>query len=150
MLARSVSRKVLGSNSRERARLKLAHLHARIVNIRQDTTHKLTNYLSSNYATVVIEDLNVRGMLQRSNRGLGRALADMGFHEFRRQLQYKMDARGGQVIVAGRYFPSSKTCSNCDLVFKQLKQGQQTWTCMGCKTVHDRDCNAAHNLWKVG
>lgn len=149
MLARAVSRKVKGSNSREKARLKLARLHARIANIRKDTVHKLTSHISSNYSTAVIEDLNVRGMLQRSNRGLGRAIADMGFHEFRRQLEYKMDARGGQIIVANRYFASSKTCSNCDLVFKQLKQGQRTWNCVGCQTVHDRDVNAAHNLWKV-
>ena len=149
VLARSVSRKVKGSNSREKARLKLARLHARIANIRQDTVHKLTSHISSNYSTAVIEDLNVRGMLQRSNRGLGRAIADMGFHEFRRQLEYKMDARGGQIIVANRYFASSKTCSHCDQVFKLLRQGQKSWTCVGCNTLHDRDVNAAHNLWKV-
>ena len=61
-----------------------------------------------------------------------------------------LQARGGQVIVADRYFPSSKKCSHCDWVFKQLKQGQKKWTCMGCNTVHDRDVNAAHNLCNVG
>ncbi len=149
-LSKAVSRRVPGSNGREKARLKLARLYVRIANIRQDTTHKLTSMLSSNYSTVVMEDLNVRGMLERGRRGLARAIADMGFFEFRRQLEYKMNARGGQVIMADRYFPSSKKCSHCDLVFKQLKQGQQTWTCMGCKTVHDRDTNAAHNLCNVG
>ena len=150
MLARSVSRKMLGSNGREKARLKLARLHARIANIRKDTTHKLTSMLSSNYSKVVIEDLHVRGMLQRSNRGLARAIADMGFYEFRRQLEYKMEARGGQVIVANRYFASSKTCSNCGLMFKQLGQGQKNWTCVGCHATHDRDENAARNLYNVG
>ena len=158
MLARSVSRKVMGSSSREKARLKLARLYARMANIRQDATHKLTSMLSRNYACVVIEDLDVRGMLEhpRSNllkrrkRGLARSIADMGFSEFRRQLTYKMQTTGGQFIVANRYFPSSKQCSECKLVFKELKQGQQRWTCMGCKTVHDRDLNAAHNLCEVG
>ena len=157
-LSKTVSRRVPGSNGREKARLKLAKLYARMASIRKDTTHKLTTMLSSNYSTVVIEDLNVRGMLERGQpsmlkrqkRGLARSIADMGFFEFRRQLEYKMQARGGQVIVADRYFPSSKKCSHCDLVFKQLKQGQQKWTCMGCKTVHDRDVNASHNLWRVG
>ena len=149
VLARLVSRKVKGSTSREKARLKLARLHARIANIRKDTMHKLTSHISRNYSTAVIEDLNVRGMLQRSNRGLGRSIADMGFHEFRRQLEYKMDARGGQIIVANRYFASSKTCSHCGNVFKQLKQGQTSWTCATCNTLHDCDVNAAHNLWKV-
>ena len=154
----TVTRRVPGSNGREKARLKLAKLYARMASIRKDTTHKLTTMLSSNYSTVVIEDLNVRGMLERGQpsmlkrqkRGLARSIADMGFFEFRRQLEYKMQARGGQVIVADRYFPSSKKCSHCDWVFKQLKQGQQKWTCMGCKTVHDRDVNASHNLWRVG
>ena len=157
-LSKTVSRRVPGSNGREKARLKLAKLYARMASIRKDTTHKLTTMLSSNYSTVVIEDLNVRGMLERGQpnmlkrqkRGLARSIADMGFFEFRRQLEYKMQARGGQVIVADRYFPSSKKCSHCDWVFKQLKQGQQKWTCMGCKTVHDRDVNASHNLWRVG
>ena len=149
-LSRTVARRVPGSNGREKARLKLARLYARMANIRQDTTHKLTCMLSRHYSTVVVEDLNVRGMLERGKRGLARAIADMGFFEFRRQLEYKMEARGGQVIVADRYFPSSKKCSHCDLVFKQLKQGQQKWTCMGCKTMHDRDVNASHNLWRVG
>ena len=157
-LSKTVARRVPGSNGREKARLKLAKLYARMASIRKDTTHKLTTMLSSNYSTVVIEDLNVRGMLERGQpnmlkrqkRGLARSIADMGFFEFRRQLEYKMQARGGQVIVADRYFPSSKKCSHCDLVFKQLKQGQQKWTCMGCKTVHDRDVNASHNLWRVG
>ena len=150
MLTRALARKVKGSNSREKARVKLARLHARIANIREDTTHKLTSMLASHYSTVVIEDLNVRSMLQRSKRGLARSVADMGFHEFRRQLEYKMAAKGGELVVADRYFPSSKKCSKCDFVFKQLKQGQQKWTCMGCNTKHDRDYNAAHNLCDVG
>lgn len=158
MLVQALARKVQGSNSRKKARLKLARLYARMANIRLDTLHKLTSMLSSNYSTVVIEDLDVRGMLaprksgllKRRKRGLARSIADMGFSEFRRQLEYKMSARGGELLVADRYFPSSKQCSECKLVFKELKQGQQTWTCMGCKTVHDRDTNASHNLWMLG
>ena len=71
------------------------------------------------------------------------------FGEFRRQLEYKMEARGGELIIADRYYPSSKKCSHCKDVFKGLLRSQTTWTCAVCKTEHDRDVNAAHNLWNV-
>ena len=148
-LSRSLSRKVKYSGGWRKAQIKLGRLHATIANIRRDRTHKLTTMISSNYSTVVIEDLNVKGMLQSSNRGLRRSVADMAFGEFRRQLEYKMEARGGELIIADRYYPSSKKCSHCKDVFKGLLRSQTTWTCAVCKTEHDRDVNAAHNLWNV-
>ena len=86
--------------------MRIARLHARIANIRRNALHHLTAFLSANYSEVVIEDLNVRGMM--ANHKLARAIADIGFYEFRRQLDYKMALRGGIVIVADRFFPSSK------------------------------------------
>ncbi len=110
-LSRNVSRKKKGSQNHWKAKLKLARLHARIANIRKDALHKLTTYLTQNFHTIVIEDLNVKGMMK--NHRLARAIADMGFYEFRRQLTYKAELRGGLVVLADRFFPSSKTCSSC-------------------------------------
>lgn len=148
-LSRSLSRKVKSSGGWKKAQLKLARLHAKIANIRKDRTHKLTSMISSNYSTVVIEDLDVKGMLRGSNRGFNRAVSDMAFYEFRRQLTYKMEARGGDLIIADRYFPSSKRCSHCKHIFKELRREQTSWICAVCKTHHDRDVNGAHNLWTV-
>ena len=110
-LSRSLSRKQKGSKNRKKAKTKLAKLHARVANIRKDELHKVTTHITSNYRTIVIEDLHVKGMM--GNRHLARAVGDMGFHEFRRQLGYKTAMRGGKVIVADRWFASSKTCSEC-------------------------------------
>ena len=124
-LSRSLSRKQKGSANRRKAKAKLARLPARSGNIRNDAQHKLTTDLTRRFHTIGIEDLNVRGMM--ANRHLARSIADMGFHECRRQLEYKAALRGGVVIVADRWFASSKTCS-------------------GCGMAHDRDVNAALNL----
>ena len=101
-LSRNLSRKQKGSNNRHKVRMKLARLHYRIRCIRQDSLHKLTSYLTENFAGIAIEDLNVKDMLR--NRRLARAIADMGFHEFRRQLDYKAQMRGNHVEVADRWF----------------------------------------------
>jgi putative transposase len=143
-LSRGLSRKVKGSNNRARAKAKLAKLHARIGNLRRDALHQLTSNLTRRFHTIGIEDLNVRGML--GNRRLARAIADMGFYELRRQLEYKAAWRGGQVVVADRWYPSSKTCSACGHVLETLALGQRSWSCPGCAREHDRDVNAAMNL----
>jgi putative transposase len=119
-------------------------LHARIRHIRQDALHKLTTDLVRTAATIVIEDLNVAGMLV--NRHLSRAIADLGFFEFRRQLEYKTAMAGGALIVADRWFPSSKLCLICDAKNETLQLSERTWTCASCGTTHDRDANAAMNL----
>jgi putative transposase len=110
-LSRSLSRKVKGSANRKKAKLKLAQLHAKIRNIRQDALHKLTTNLTRRFNLIGIEDLNVSGMLKK--RCLSRAVADRSFFEFRRQLDYKAEQRGGLIVVADRWYPSSKTCSGC-------------------------------------
>lgn len=143
-LSRSLSRKQKGSSSRNKAKAKLARLHARIANIRQDALHKLTTSLTRRFHTIGIEDLNVRGMVK--NRHLARSIADMGFFEFRRQLEYKAAMRGGVVVVADRFFASSKTCSACGHKLETLPLSVREWTCPACGAFHDRDVNAAVNL----
>jgi putative transposase len=143
-LSRSLSRKVKGSSNRRKAKAKLAKLHARIAYIRSDALHKLTTDLARRFHTVGIEDLNVRGMVK--NRNLARAIADMGFFEFRRQLEYKAAMRGGQVVVADRFYASSKTCSACAHKLDVLPLSVREWKCPACGAIHDRDVNAAENL----
>jgi putative transposase len=142
-LSRALSRKQRGSRNRAKAKTKLARLHRRIADIRVDALHHLTTSLAR-YRTIVIEDLNVAGML--ANRSLSRAIADVGFFEFRRQLQYKTAMAGSTVIVADRWFPSSKLCSACGAKNEFLALAERTWTCASCDTSHDRDVNAARNL----
>ena len=145
-LSRSLSRKVKGSANRHKAKQKLAKLHARIANIRQDSLHQLTTDLTRRFHTLGIEDLNVSGMVK--NRHLSRAISDMGFFEFRRQLDYKATMRGGVVVVADRFFASSKTCAACGEKVEKLPLSIREWTCPVCGAVHDRDINAANNLEK--
>jgi putative transposase len=142
--SRNLSRKVKGSKNRERAKKKLARLHARIANIRKDALHKLTTDLAHRFHTIGIEDLNVKGMMR--NRPLARSVADMSFFEFRRQLEYKTAMRGGEVVVADRFFASSKTCSRCGHKLDELPLSVRNWTCPKCDAHHDRDENAAINL----
>jgi putative transposase len=143
-LGRSLSKKVKGSHNRAKAKMKLAKLHARIAAMRRDCLHKLTTDLTCRFHTIVIEDLNVKGMLK--NHCLAGAIADMGFHEFRRQLIYKTARRGGTLIVADRWYASSKLCSNCRYKLASLDLGTRQWTCPACHVHHERDVNAAINL----
>ena len=134
-LSRSLSRKVKGSNNRNKAKVKLAKLHARIANIRKDTLHQLTTDLTSRFHTIGIEDLNVSSMVK--NRHLSRAISDMGFFEFRRQLAYKAEMRGGVVVIADRFFASSKTCSACGAKVEKLPLSIRQWACPTCGTSHE-------------
>ncbi len=142
-LSRALSRKQRGSKNRAKAKIKLARLHRRIADIRADALHKLTTFLE-NHATIVIEELNVAGML--ANRRFARAIADLGFFEFRRQLGYEATMAGSTLVVADRWFPSSKRCSRCGRKNETLTISQRTWTCPSCCMPHDRDLNAAVNL----
>ena len=143
-LSRALSRKIKGSRNRAKAKLRLAKLHARIANIRRDNLHQISTSITRRFHTIGIEDLNVKGML--GNRHLARAIADMGFYELRRQLEYKAAWRGGLVVVVDRWFPSSKLCSCCGYRVETLGLDVRHWTCPGCGVSHDRDVNAATNL----
>jgi putative transposase len=142
-LSRSLTRTVRGSCNRGKAKTKLSRLHRRIAAVRADVLHKLTTSLTR-YHTIVIEDLNVTGML--ANRHLSRAVSDVGFFEFRRQLEYKTSMAGSVLVVADRWFASSRLCSVCNVKNETLTLSERTWTCESCGTPHDRDINAACNL----
>jgi len=148
-LNRSLHRKVKGSSNRRKAAKRVAKLHWRISNIRSDTLHKITTELTRAKSVIVIEDLNVRGMM--ANRHLSRAISDLGLHELRRQLEYKGVWNGCQIVTANRFFASSKTCSDCGAVNLALTLSDREWACVACGCVHDRDLNAAVNLehWGV-
>jgi putative transposase len=143
-LSKALSRKVRGSRNRAKAKGRLAKLHVRIGNLRRESLHQLTSRLARRFHTIGIEDLNVKGMLGNSH--LARAIADMGFHELRRQLDYKMAWRGGQLVVADRWYPSSKLCSSCGHKQEGLALSVRRWACPACGLEHDRDVNAAINL----
>ena len=136
--------KVKGSANWKKAQIQIARLHQKIANIRKDTLHKLTTLLTKNHGTVVIEDLNVSGMM--ANGKLAKSIADMGFYEFRRQLTYKCELYGSKLIVVDRWFPSSKTCSNCGTKKETLLLSERVFECGHCGFVQDRDLNAAVNL----
>jgi putative transposase len=143
-LSRAHSRKHRGSRNRARAARQLARHHAKIAHIRSDHLHKLTTTLAKTHGRIVVEDLNVKVMIK--NRTLARALFDAGFGEFRRQLAYKCQWYGSELVVADRWFPSSKTCSRCGTVKPELGLKERTYHCESCGLLLDRDLNAAINL----
>lgn len=134
------------SHNRKKAAQALARLHARIAHIRADFTHKLTTRLCRENQAVAIEDLNVRGML--ANHRLARAIADVGFYEVRRQLQYKAQRYRTLLVLADRWYPSSKLCAVCGAHNASLTLNERDWHCQ-CGAHHDRDVNAAINLQRL-
>ncbi|WP_326662600.1 IS607 family element RNA-guided endonuclease TnpB [Streptomyces sp. NBC_00385] len=119
-------------------------VHHRVANLREDTLHKLTTRLTAEYGTIVVEDLNVAGMGR--NRRLSRRVADAAFGEIRRQLTYKTRRHGTRLVMADRWYPSSKTCSRCGAVKAKLPLSVRVFECDTCGLVQDRDANAGHNL----
>ena len=144
---RAVSRKERGSGNRRKAVQRLACLHRKIAHRRTDTLHQFTSRLAKTKAVVVIEDLNVAGMLK--NHHLAQAIGDVGFYEFRRQLTYKAAWYGCKVIVVNRWEPTSKTCSRCGEVKAELSLIERIYHCDQCGLMIDRDLNAARNLVKL-
>ena len=132
------------SNNYKKAAKKVAKIYQKIANVRKDATHKLTTHLAKNHSTVKIEDLNVSGMMK--NKRLSSAIQDGGFYEFRRQLEYKCTWYGSNLVVIDRFFASSKTCSCCGKVKKDLKLSERIFNCDGCGLSIDRDLNAAINI----
>ena len=132
------------SNNYIKQKRKVEKLHQKIANTRKDYLHKLTTFLTENYKEITIEDLNVSGMLK--NHHLAKAISDVGMYEFKRQLEYKSQLRGNNLIIVDRWFPSSKTCSNCGYINHNLKLSDRTFKCPQCGLVIDRDLNASINL----
>jgi putative transposase len=145
--SRAHARKQLGSANRRKSATRLARIHARVASIRVDALHEATTDLASRYETVAAEDLNVAGMTR--NRKLARSIADQGFGTVRRMLAYKTEWNGGTLILADRFYPSSKICSACGWQKPSLKLSERTFTCQACGLVMDRDENAARNLLKL-
>lgn len=145
-LSRKFARKTKGSNNRNKAKIQLARHHARVTNLRKNTLHQVTTFLCKNHAKIVVEDLNVSGML--SNHKLAQVIADCGFHEFKRQLEYKAKKFGCEIVIADRWFPSSKTCSNCGHI-QDMPLKERTYNCGSCGYSMDRDLNAAINLSRL-
>jgi putative transposase len=144
---KALARKRRGSANFRKAKRRLARIHTRIANVRRDATHKLTTRLTKTYRTIGIEDLNVRGMA--SNHCLARSIMDGGFFELRRQLEYKSRLYGSRVVVAGRFYPSSKTCSCCGVIKETLALSQRVFHCDDCGFDAGRDHNAALNLARI-
>jgi len=136
--------KQIGSANWKRASNKIARLHRKIANIRKDTLHKLTSYLAQNHSRIGIENLNVSGMM--ANHKLAKAIQDMGFGEFKRQLEYKCQLYGSTLIVVDRWYPSTKTCSQCHTEKDEMPLSERVFRCDNCGFECDRDLNASFNL----
>jgi len=142
-LQRNLARKQKVSKNRKKAQIKLARQHKKVVQIRKDAIHKLTSWLAKNHSEIVIENLNVSGMLK--NHRLASAIADCGFYELRRQLEYKTQWYGSKLVLADRFYPSSQVCSNCQNKQK-MPLSKRVYECENCGLKIDRDLNASINL----
>lgn len=147
-LQRKLARAEKDSNRRKELKLQLQKAHAHVANVRRDFIHRLTSDLAKTHGLIVIEDLNVKGMMRKNKcpggRARRRALADAALGEFRRQLTYKCQWYGSKLVVADRWFPSSQICHVCE--HRQKNDWSAEWTCNRCGITHDRDENAAINL----
>lgn len=147
-LQKKHSRKKNGSKHKEQSRLKVARQHEKITNIRENFHHKLSTRLIHENQVVVMEDLNVSGMVK--NRKLARSISQQGWYQFVSFLKYKATMYGRELIQVDRFYPSSKTCSSCGAIQLSLPLHIREWTCDACGTTHDRDINAAINLKALG
>jgi len=147
-LERSKAKKKKGSKNRNKARLKVARIHARIADQRRDFQHKLSTRLIRENQVICLETLVVKNMLH--NHNLAKAISDVGWSEFTRQLEYKAEWYGRTVVKIDRWYPSSKRCHVCGYVMQDIPLEVREWTCPQCRTVHDRDINAAKNVLAAG
>ncbi|MFG2087696.1 MULTISPECIES: RNA-guided endonuclease InsQ/TnpB family protein [unclassified Spirillospora] len=145
---RRMARKQHGSANRAKAKTKVARAHSKVRDTRKDFLHRTSAQIVRDHDVIVVEDLNVRGMVQ--NRTLAKCISDCGWGEFRRQLTYKSQRAGRTLIVIDRWYPSSKTCSACGFLLAELSRETRTWRCPSCGTRHDRDVNAAKNILAAG
>jgi putative transposase len=137
-----------GSANRVKAKAKVARAHRKVANARRDFLHRTTTRLVRGHDLIAIEDLAVSNMVR--NRHLARAISDCGWGEFRRQLQYKCERAGRQLVVIDRWYPSTKTCSACGFLLAELPLKVRAWRCPCCRVLHDRDLNAAKNVLAAG
>lgn len=145
---RIAARKNKGSNRRKKANKIVCLVYEQVSNVRQDYLHKLSRKIVDNNQVVVVENLNVKGMVR--NHKLAKAISDTGWGTFVNFLSYKLERSGGNLIEINRWFPSSKLCSNCHYQISELPLDVRNWTCPSCGTHHDRDGNAAMNIRAEG
>ena len=145
---RRLSRKKKGSNNWNKQRIRVARIHEKKVNSRNDNMHKATSKLANENQVVCVEDLNAKGMM--SNHKLAKSVGDAAFGEIVRQLDYKCKLRAGHLQKVDRWYPSSKTCSSCGHVKDEMPLYVRKWKCPVCHTKHDRDINAAKNILAEG
>jgi len=143
-----LSRKTKGSNRYKQQKHKVASIHKKITNSRMDNLHKVSTDLIRKYDVIVLEDLNVKGMIQ--NHKLSKHIADASWGTFIQLLNYKAEWNDKQIVTIDRFFPSSKTCNCCGYINQNLKLDMRMWTCPQCNTELDRDLNASINILKEG
>jgi len=143
-----LSRKKKGSNKYKEQKLKVAKLHKKITNSRLDNLHKVSTELITKYDTIILEDLNIKGMIK--NHKLAKHIADVSWSKFITLLTYKAEWNDKKIIKIDRFFPSSKTCNCCGYINQNLKLSMREWTCPSCNTKLDRDLNASKNILNEG
>lgn len=143
-----LSRKQKGSKKYEEQRLKVARLHKKITNSRVDNLHKISTDLIKKYDTIILEDLNIKGMIK--NHKLAKHISDASWGKFISFLEYKAKWHDKEILKIDRFFPSSKTCNSCGYINQNLKLDMRQWVCSSCKTNLDRDINASKNILKEG
>ena len=147
-MQRQLSKKVKGSNRRKLWKFRVAKQHEKVSNQRKDFLHKATNEITNRFDLIILEDLNIKGMVK--NHKLAGAISDCGWNMFETMLKYKSEWKGKKVEYIGRFEPSSKICSNCGVKNNALTLADREWTCDNCHTTHDRDRNAANNILSFG
>ncbi|MBV6304886.1 IS200/IS605 family element transposase accessory protein TnpB [Candidimonas humi] len=147
-LQRRLAKKQKGSNRRAKAKLKVARLHAKIADSRRDFLHKLSTRLINENQVIAVESLSVSNM--QKNRCLSKSIADAGWSDFVRQLEYKARWYGRDLVGIDKWFPSSKRCSDCGHTMPKMPLNVRQWTCPECGSIHDRDINAARNVLAAG
>ncbi len=147
-LQRRLAKKTKGSNRRKKAKLKVARLHAKIADSRRDFLHKLSTRLANENQVIAVESLSVSNM--QKNRCLSKSISDAGWSEFLRQLEYKANWYGRELVGIDKWFPSSKRCSDCGYTMPKMPLNVRQWTCPECGSIHDRDVNAARNVLAAG
>jgi putative transposase len=147
-LQRQLSKKVKGSNNRNKARKKLARLYKTITNCKSNYLHKVSNSLIDENQVICMEDLNVKGMVK--NHKLSDSISELNFGEFRRILEYKSIWYNRKLVFIDRFYPSSKRCNQCGYINKSLKLSDRQWTCPDCGSIIERDYNASLNILEEG